>query len=267
MANQMFIYATAFSAAKKSGAGYCLSEIRDLKYFKLANHERCVNKMKYLFFRLSNKLFHNYQCLHLQDNFKDYCATVCSSGNNCWFYGYFQGERYFNGHEKEIRDRFKIKEKYQKAYYHWYNQQQFNKIIIAVHVRRKDYKTFDMKELSGPDMTLPLSYYEKALAGYINNPDYSIVFLSDDIPTVKNEFSYVKNAVFSTNSAIVDLQILINADLLVLANSSFSWWGAWLNLKPDTKIVVPKYFLGFKVKKEYPINMIPENWTQIEVYE
>jgi len=267
MSNQMFMYACAYNTAKINDTDYCLSDISALKYFKLNENEKFRNKVKYISFRFLNLLKHNYKFLHLQDNFKDYTNELKNSSHNTWFYGYFQGEQYFKESRNEIRKKFEIKDKYKNEYINWLNYANINKTLVAVHLRIKDYKEFDIKELDGPDLSLPFSYYKKALKEYINNNNYSIVFLSDDIETVEKEFSYISNAVFSKNNAIVDFQILNNAEVLILANSSFSWWGAWLNNNNNKKVIVPEYFLGFKIKRQYPVNIIPENWIQINVYE
>ena len=82
---------------------------------------------------------------------------------------------------------------------------------------------------------------------------------------MKIEFNNVKNAHYSENSVISDLQFIINADICILSCSTFSWWGAWLNEKKTKTIFVPKNFLGFKVNKEFPVKMIPESWNKIQV--
>lgn len=267
MSNQMFMYACAYNLAKKKNAEYCLSDIYDLRYFKLSKNEQLKNKIKYIKFRILKLLLKNYTFLHLQDNFKEYTTILSSCSKNTWFYGYFQGEQYFTEYKYDIRKKFEIKEKYKKQFQKWKKYQNLNKIILAVHIRRKDYKTLDYKDLNGPDLSLPISYYQKVLSSYIDDNNYSIIFLSDEIDTVEKEFSDIKNAIFSKNTAIVDLQILINANILVLANSSFSWWGAWLNKNNEKIVYVPRFFLGFKINKEYPVGIIPKDWNQIEVYE
>jgi len=266
MANQMFMYAAALNLSKGKQTKYCLSNLSNLKYFNLTRHEHLRNNLKYFWFRISN-FFKKYQFEHFQDNFKDYTSLLLSCPSNCWLYGYFQGEQYFSDSKDEVRKRFEIKEKYKIDYANWSNNYSHNKRMVAVHVRRKDYKDFKMEELGGPDLCLPSSFYWKLLQRFINNNEYLIVFLSDEICEVEQEFNTIPNAIFLKKSAIVDLQILMKADILILANSSFSWWGAWLNQNPNKIIYVPKYFLGFKVKKEYPVNIIPENWIQIDVYE
>ena len=135
--------------------------------------------------------------------------------------------------------------------------------FLTFHIRLKDYKTFGPDFLNGPDLTLPMEYYHNLIKRLSSN--IKVIFLSDDIKKVKNDFSYVNNAYFSKNSVIDDLQFIINANICILSCSTFSWWGAWLNVNPNKRIYVPKNFLGFKVKKEYPINIIPPNWNHIEI--
>lgn len=267
MANQMFMYAAAKTLAKKKGFNYCLSDLSELKYFRLSICDRNFNGIKYLWYRLSNKFLRKYSYHHCQDNFEDYTEVLKISNKNSWFYGYFQGLNYFVGYEDSVKQGFEIKTKFKKYYNQFYKEIDKSKKVVAVHVRRKDYKDFNLTEIDGPDLCLPNSYYRKTLIPYIGNDDFQIVFLSDEIEAVENEYGGIDNAIFSKNEAIVDFQILMHADVLILANSSFSWWGAWLNKKENKLVFTPKYFLGFKVKKEYPVNIIPETWQQIEVYE
>lgn len=267
MANQMFIYACVVSLAKKKRLQYCVSELGHLTYFKLSLSDYLFNGLKYNWFRVANKLTGKYQYHHLQNGFEEYAEAMLQHSANSWYYGYFQGERYFYNNADEIKKRFTIKKKHVKQFNEYYSSIESNKKTVAVHIRRKDYNDFNLKEINGPNLCLPNNYYRKCLEQYVNNEQYQIVFLSDDIAGVHRDFADIPDAVFSKNEAIVDFQILANADVLILANSSFSWWGAWLNQKQEKKVYVPKYFLGFKVKKEFPVNLIPPGWDQVEVYE
>lgn len=264
MANQMFMYACALSLSKKKGAWYCLSRLNDLKYFKLSKADYLFNTLKYALFRLSNKLFSHYQWHHYQDNFLDYSNQMLVNSQNSWYYGYFQNENYFASHSNVIKKRFEIKQPFRAKYEQFNACLEQNKIKVVVHIRRRDYKNFNLPEINGPDLCLPTSYYMHCLQPFIDKDTYQIIFISDEIREVEREFSWIKNSIFSKNSAIVDFQILQHGHYLILANSSFSWWGAWLNTNNPT-IFVPKYFLGFKVKNEFPIGIIPQNWTQVEV--
>ncbi|MCZ2248907.1 MAG: alpha-1,2-fucosyltransferase [Bacteroidia bacterium] len=266
MGNQMFIYACARSLAAKRKENYCLSNLEGLKYFELSAQDN-VNTLKYIFFKIVNKIpGFKYIFEHLQDNRNDYSQKMLQQPScRTWYYGYFQGEKYLYGNHNDIKKCFKIKERYTRQFNQIYKQiNPDNKQLLIVHIRLKDYKTFGPDYLQGPDLTLPFDYYHKLLK-QTNLNNYCIVFLSDEIETVKKEFDYVAQAVFSENIAIVDFQLIMQADVMFIAQSSFAWWAAWLNNKTNKKIYVPKYFLGFKVHQEFPVNMIPENWIQIDV--
>ena len=263
LGNQMFIYSCAHSLSNFKKQKYCLSNIKDLKYFVLSKNEKINNVIKYLWFRISSKIL-KYNFHHFQDNRIDYSIELTNEiHKRNWYYGYFQGEKYFFNNELEVRKRFQIKNQYKVKFENLKKEVVGEDNYAIVHIRLKDFKTFGPDFLGGPNLSLPLSYYHELIKRIPNN--LKIIFLSDEIEKVKNEFNYVKNAYFSENSLIDDLQFIINANVCILSCSTFSWWGAWLNKNPQKKIYVPEYFLGFKVNKEFPVKMIPKDWNKIPV--
>lgn len=268
MGNQMFIYACARSLAKKRNLDYCLSEIEHLRYFELAKEDKS-NKSKYLKFKLLNKIpGFKFLFEHMQDNRIDYSHKLQNEkSKNVWYYGYFQGEKYLFDNFMDIKNCFIIKDEFQNEFKIFKNKMIGNKRMIVVHIRLKDYKTFGPDFLNGPDLTIPFSYFHQNLKKTIaeqEDENYQIVFLSDDIQEVKKEF-HEYGAYFSDNNMIVDFQIIQNAHVAIISPSSYAWWACWLSQINNAKIIVPKYFLGFKVRKEFPINMIPNNFVQSEV--
>lgn len=263
LGNQMFIYACAHSLAKRRNLNYCLSDIDHLKYFELNDAEYFINTLKFKVFQIYNKI-KPYKFEHFQDNRIDFSSRMLAEKEiNVWYYGYFQGEKYFYENNPEIRRRFQIKTLYQNKFNLIYRKFSRKK-ILAIHIRLRDYKTFGPDYLNGPDMTLPFSYYHELLKNF-KIEDYQLVFISDDIEIVKKEFQHFNQAYFSENEAIVDFQFIKNAEIALISHSTFAWWGAWLNENPKKQIYVPEYFLGFKVKKEYPVNMIPSDWKKVKL--
>jgi hypothetical protein len=266
MGNQMFIYACADSLSTKKGVSFALSDMDSLIYFESPHKNRLRNFFNYQRFRTFNKLNPGkFTFYHLQDNRVDHSTSMLTEHSaNAWYYGYFQGPSYFFGREKEVRKLFSIREKYRRKYEQIMEGFPRDKKLITVHLRRNDYKTFGPDFLGGPDLSLPFEYYHKLMKD-IDPKDANVVFISDQMEEIKKEFSYLKNAYFSSHEPIVDLQFLIHADVCIIANSTFGWWGAFLNEKDNKRIYVPEFFLGFKVQKEFPVNMIPKEWTQIRV--
>ena len=174
--------------------------------------------------------------------------------NGLLYEGYFQSEDYFIDYKDDIKKLFNIKDIYQTSFQTIFDTLPKGKKYIIVHVRRGDY--IDHKLL------LPPSYYHQAIST-IDHPDNYYIFVSDDSDFVKEEFAYMSNKYISENDEITDLQFLISGDTCILSNSSFSWWGAWLNRKKNATIIAPKYWLGNDAKTEIPINTLVANWIKI----
>ena len=131
-----------------------------------------------------------------------------------------------------------------------------------VHIRRTDYINWGNDEL-GYNLSLPETYYSNALSK-LDTTNKNIIFISDDIAFTKLNFN-IRSAIYSeNNSEIFDLQLLMQADYLVLSNSTFAWWGAYLNTNAKA-VYCPQYWLGFKINKEWPTGITLPGWQQIKV--
>jgi hypothetical protein len=95
----------------------------------------------------------------------------------------------------------------------------------------------------------------------IKNPKYFI--FSDEIDWVKKNLNLPKESIFVTHnkSGIEDMRIMIECKYNIIANSSFSWWGAWLGKNKDKKVIAPKmWFLDNKIDTS---DIIPRRWQKI----
>ena len=88
--------------------------------------------------------------------------------------------------------------------------------------------------------------------------------MADDISGIESEFSYLPNKYISQADEITDFQHILNADVCIIANSTFSWWAAYLNKNPNKMVIAPKYFLGWRIKQQVPTEIYPCNWKLIE---
>jgi hypothetical protein len=287
LGNQMFQYAFIYAASKKINTPLFIIKSNSLHYFKLydeLNKNNFTNTLKYIVFNFFQKNQISLSQFTLKKPF-EWCFKwlVCKNiltwdnttdennyllepiNKNTLYSGFFQSESYFIHLKKDIQNLFEITPQYQQKF--WHNKAYlFNKKTIAIHIRRTDYLHFKIEELGSDNFILPINYYKKCLHSIENTEGYNVLFISDDIEFVKDEFGYKDNYFYEKNTEIIDFQLLLNADILIIANSTFSWWAAWLNKKENKIIYAPNYFLGFKINKFYPAGIKVNDWNWIDVY-
>jgi len=179
--------------------------------------------------------------------------------------GFFQSRKYFASlSRRALQEQFVLKKSHVDKFHLKYKDLFDNNKIITIHVRKTDYLNFGNENLGGKDLSLPFSFFEKCLDQVENVSDYKIIFVSDDINQTKAYFGENRNYIYSQESEIIDFQLLKNADICILSNSSFSWWGAYLNSRA-IKIYAPKDWLGFMINRQVPDEIIPGEFSQIEV--
>lgn len=175
--------------------------------------------------------------------------------NGSIYFGYYQSEAYFADYKEEIIKQFTIRKKYKLDFEKVLAEIKTMHKKVVIHVRRTDYLDYKYD--------LPMNYFHEAI-GQIDSEDNFYIFISDDPKFVEAEFGMIKNKFISTNTEIIDFQFLMSADICILSNSSFSWWGAYLNPK-HPKVIVPQYWLGINEKIEYPVEVTPKSWTIIKI--
>lgn len=265
LGNQMFQYAFAFAISKKLNTRFFIDEDKYSSknmydFFELyKNGNSLVSKFQRNYF---NKKKYNLNVIEV--NHKNSCIANerLLVNNNCIYNGFFQSELYFHEYRDLVKKEFTIKKHHLINYQDLLNINN-DKPTIVLHIRRTDYLNYGNEKLGGENLALPIQYYNLCLKKISNLDDYNIVFVTDDPSFVHTNFYHLNPIISSSKSPIVDFQIIMNGDIVVVANSSFSWWGAYLNEKAK-KIFAPMYWSGFKIKKEYPADVIPSNWESIE---
>lgn len=163
---------------------------------------------------------------------------------------YWQNVNYFEGYESEIKKDLSPDKKFLEDIYTKYPQLKNNS--VSIHVRRTDYLSSN-----GYHPVQPISYYEKSLE-IIGEYDNLFIF-SDDIEWCEQNLKF-KNQIFvKDNPSSYDIWMMSLCRHNIIANSSFSWWGAWLNENPNKKVVSPSHWFQWG---GVPF-MIPKNWIVI----
>ena len=153
---------------------------------------------------------------------------------NCSLYGFFQTEKYFKHIEKEIRKDFTFKDEIKNECDDLIKQ--FTN-PIALHIRRGD---FVWNNKNHPPLSL--DYYKSALELF--DSDREVIIFSDDTEWCKEQelFANDRFAVAEGGDQFYDLCLMSMCDDFIIANSTFSWWGAWLANRG--KVVAPKNWFG-----------------------
>lgn len=169
--------------------------------------------------------------------------------------GYFQSEKYLD--RNLILDLFEIDETCKQYIHDKYGTQFGN--TTSLHIRRGDYVD---KQDRHPLMTV--DYYQRALK-LIPSTEQLYIF-SDDINWCKSNLQVeFENTIYVENEPdYIDLWLMSMCNNNIIANSSFSWWAAWLNTNKNKKVISPKHTNWFgKNKKLNTKDLIPLSWEQI----
>jgi hypothetical protein len=184
--------------------------------------------------------------------------------NEAYFEGYFQSEKYFKDIKNIITKQFTIKSNISSY------TNDLKKIIIdsnnscSLHIRRGDY--VNAKNISTHGIC-DLKYYKNAIS-YLEKKFGVLTFFifSDDIEWCKNNLK-IDNAVFVNSEekriAHEDIYLMSICNHNIIANSSFSWWGAWLNINDDKIVIAPKDWFADNNLNNVSSDIVPEDWVRI----
>jgi len=260
LGNQLFQFASTYGIAKKLGYDVkfpieniiepSIEDFKDgirreitfdvPKYFEIPQDLLCSIKEINTRFEVQEPQFHFFE-------------EMFSIPNEANLNGYFQTEKYFKHCEKELR-----------------NILMFNVSIldiatncvipktdlelVSIHMRVGDY--IGLQEFH-PILTS--EYYSKALETFIDK-DYHFIVFSDNIEYAKSMLGDQDNLTYSiNNSTEVDMCAMSLCHHNIIANSSFSWWAAWLNNKEFKKVVAPRNWFG-PAYSHSTKDLYPESW-------
>ena len=184
---------------------------------------------------------------------------------NMYADGYWQSEKYFVEFRKELLNDLKFKISNEVHFESIYDQIKANTTTCSVHIRRGDYVTNEL--YNNVYLQLTKSYYDLAMNHIMKyDPDTKFIIFSDDMDWVKDNLKF-ENAIYCSNmnSAIEDLHLMSLCSHNIIANSTFSWWGAWLNNNKNKIVVSPKYWFNDVEKNKNDI--IPNSWIKIDLNE
>lgn len=190
---------------------------------------------------------------------------MLSPEDNHYLVGYFQSEKYFQQIRGELLDSLVLQEPLSSYTKNTLDRINKSEVSVSVHVRRGDYVT--NAEALKTHGVCSLDYYQQAVMlinAKFDNVSYYI--FSDDIDWVKDNL-VIDNAFYVDSEeerfSGEDMFLMSQCNHNIIANSSFSWWGAWLNTHIDKLIVAPKNWYADEKKQYLSEMMIPRDWIQV----
>ena len=254
LGNQMFQIATTHAYAKK------FNFIPKFDFARCITVHQGFSSPKYKDTLFKNLISFDYTT----NNFINYFKEPNHSFNEIPYYddnlfldGYFQSEKYFKKNKKELQELFHLD--YTKILF-FLESLPKNKDITSIHIRRGDYLKFP-----GIHDICSLEYYKNAMEVIGDN---NFIIVSDDMDWCRENIKG-KNIYYSPfTDEIEDLLLISSCKNKIIANSSFSWWGAYLDgdnyLNSDitSKVIAPKKWFGVSGPQEQN-DIIPSSWIKI----
>lgn len=189
---------------------------------------------------------------------KAFLSQNVQKGNCLQFSGYCQNPNYFINHEADIRHAFEfppLDEKNQKL-----AQEMENQNSISLHFRRGNY-------ISHGYPIMGLEYYKNAIQ-YITEKDLDpphLYIFSNDIKWVEGNFhSDIPYTLVKGNDDFTDMNLMSHCRHNIIANSTFSWWGAWLNKNPNKIVIAPDRWDDWH--PNWGKTILPKEWITMDAH-
>ena len=250
LGNQMFQYAALRALSLRTGYEMFLPNHTTIKHdgcYDMTNNKWIEYKLDLLdCFDLSYPILDDSLPNQYQEQTFEFESFTTS--DNTSIEGYFQSYKYFEDFKQEILNDFTFKnhilEKCLAQISNYTNP-------VAIHIRRGDY-------VNHPGLwNITPEYIQEALS-YFSDDEYTFLIFSDDIEWCKQIFP--EGVVFIEGNQFEDLCLMSLCDHNVISNSSYSWWGAYLNQNENKKIISPKnWFIPAKPLDD----LYPNNWIVI----
>lgn len=191
-----------------------------------------------------------------------YSENNIGKSSSVYYEGYWQSEKYFLEHREDLLDKFKLKnELYNET--RKYKDLIKNSNSVSIHIRRGDY--VNNPTANAFHGLCSKKYYDEAIEYFDSrNTEIHYFVFSDDLEWAKENIESQYVTFVDLPSDVPDVEEMLLMSLCkhnIIANSSFSWWGAWLNNNNDKVVVAPKQW--FADEEINTSDLIPERWLRL----
>ena len=247
LGNQLFQISAGFAHAKNIKTDYAIN-------YKIGS---IYNGQGHPHMRYKDNLYknipetnNNYFSIYKEPK---YSFTQIPKLDNLCLLGYFQSKKYFLGYEEEVKSLFEFPNPLIKKVMNKFDK--IKKKKVGIHFRLGDYRLENTKEVF---YNIDYSLYLKETTKYFGN-EYEFLIFSDDVNWVNNNIN-LQNTSYEilkpSLSPAKDMALMSLCNHNIIANSTFSWWAAWLNSSVNKIVITPQKWLK---KDPQPIGLkIPE---------
>lgn len=194
---------------------------------------------------------------HVREPFFQFYPEVMNAKNNSYVWGFWQSERYFKDIEGILKKELTVAHPITERGRYYANLIQ-NSESVCVHVRRGDYLTDSFFDVC------PVEYYQNAFQKLLYLvPDAQIFVFSDDLAWVKQHIQFPSPTILvAGNPDYEDFRLMSMCRYFIIANSTFSWWSAWLSDYSNKIVYAPKKWFADDIDKDTS-DLIPTSWVQV----
>jgi len=283
LGNQMFQYSAGYALAKKHNTnlfldtrifqdhkmhnGFELDRVFKIDSF-VAEEKEIKKLIGWRYYKIGRYILKNHQNIfkgkhYYQEKDMTFNPEFLLLNDNCYLSGYWQSEKYFFHYSELIRKQFKFKIFLSSKNIVVADLIKKTSNAVSLHIRRGDYTS--TAEARSVHFVCGIDYYDRAMKAIENKvlePTYFI--FSDDIEWVKKNIKIKKNHYYinhnKSNESYNDMRLMSLCDHHIVANSSFSWWGAWLNPNIDKIVIAPKKWFANSIDCT---THVPKKWLRI----
>ncbi|NCB38059.1 MAG: alpha-1,2-fucosyltransferase [Erysipelotrichia bacterium] len=239
-----------------------INEINRLKYgTNLALLTKALHFINKISYKLAKRSLVR-KSTFIEESSLPFCPDILQLSGNVYLKGYWQSEKYFSEIKEVLYEDLELAEQLD-----WQNNKLLNEISCgesaSIHVRRGDYVA-DPKA-SKIYASCDACYYTRAVEIIRKQHPLTRFFIfSDDPDWAETNLKISNSVVVRCNDAsknYADLHLMRNCQHNIIANSTFSWWGAWLNKNPNKIVIAPQAW--FNNASTCSKDLIPKNWIQI----
>lgn len=193
------------------------------------------------------------------------CKKILSINGSVYIDGYWQSEKYFKDNKAIIQYDFSIKHPL-KGKNKKYSQLISSCDSVSMHIRRGDYVSNPVaNNIHGICDTAYYKYCVDLIRQHLKLPHF---FIFSDEPAwvhenINLDFPFTIVDHNNTENAFEDMRLMSLCQHNIIANSSFSWWGAWLNSNPHKIVIAPQRWFTDKNKNIKTTNLVPDRWLRL----